>query len=247
MNNHIFKVWVDSDADINQGNYIIEYSSLKNKNHLIKRLYSNRVNDFAKNPKRIQELLYLDKPDVIITYQKNENDIEIPVLCIEFSEQTPMGQNTYQRFPRAVASAEAKVPFIIVFPERDWVKRQNIENSGWEYASPFIFNGLKKLSDYHELPIIYIDWACEENKVSYKGYKHYDEKYPNMPDSKSPQIKDMFSFIEFILENAIYERQAKDLFKHRIIQNLLSDLDSKIYSKGKDFIKKVPSKSSGFF
>lgn len=247
MQKDIFKIWVDSEGDINQGKYIYKYTSLNKYNPPIQRIYSNKVNAFARNPRKIQELLYLDKPDVIVTYKKNENSIEKPILCIEFSEQTPMGQNTYQRFPRAVASAEAGVPFIIVFPEKDWVERKIKETSNWEYASPFIFNGLKKLTEFYKIPIISQNWTCEKKKVSPKGYKCYDLVYPNLPDSKNKEMKRFFEIIDIIVKNTLENASTEDLFRNKIIIESINDLDAKRFSKGRDFLKKVPSVSSGYF
>ena len=57
MASHIFKVWVDSDGDVDQGQYLISNTVLGKLNTTIERVYSNRVNAFAKNPRRIQELV----------------------------------------------------------------------------------------------------------------------------------------------------------------------------------------------
>ncbi|OGF29184.1 hypothetical protein A2531_01800 [Candidatus Falkowbacteria bacterium RIFOXYD2_FULL_34_120] len=245
MKNKIFKIWVDSDGDVNQGKYFFENTDLNKLNCSIERVYSNKTDNFAKNPKKIQDMLYLDKPDVIITYQENEQSIEIPVLSLEISEQTPMGQNTFQRFPRAVASAEQGVPFVIIFPEKDWVQRTKKESSGWEMASPFVFNGLKKLSEFHNIPVFSVNWACNEKKVSHKGYKSYDTKFPNMPDSNSEEMKKLFIFINLLIQNTLGGYQTSKLLENREIKELVEDLDAKRFSRGGDFLKKIPSASSG--
>src|SRR3989339_122018 len=239
MKNKIFKIWVDSDGDVNQGKYFFENTDLNKLNCSIERVYSNKTDNFAKNPKKIQDMLYLDKPDVIITYQENEQSIEIPVLSLEISEQTPMGQNTFQRFPRAVASAEQGVPFVIIFPEKDWVQRTKKESSGWEMASPFVFNGLKKLSEFHNIPVFSVNWACNEKKVSHKGYKSYDTKFPNMPDSNSEEMKKLFIFINLLIQNTLGGYQTSKLLENREIKELVEDLDAKRFdtSTFPDYIK----------
>ena len=240
---NIFKIWVDSDGDITQGDYIKEYTDLKKYNADVSRVYSNRTREFADNPRKIQELLYLDKPDIIITYKKNENDQDKPILCIEFSEQTPMGQNSFQRFPRAVAAAEAGVPFVIVFPEKDWVHRKKEGTSSWEHASPFIFNGLKKLSDFHGLPVFSINWSGDEEKNSYKGWKNFDQHYSNLPCSQSKEIEKLFKFINLVVRNSIQNLDVNYLFREKIVQDLLMDLDAKRFRKGKAFLENITSKS----
>ncbi|GAH47637.1 unnamed protein product, partial [marine sediment metagenome] len=184
-------------------------------------------------------------PDVIITYQENERSIEVPILSIEISKQTPMGQNTFQRFPRAVASAEFDVPFVIIFPEKDWVEREKKENSGWEHASPFVFNSLKKLSELHKVPIFSINWSSSDKKISLKGYKYYDKEFPNMPDSKRKEMKKLFSFINLLIKNTLDGNSAYKLLESKIVKDFIDDMDEKRFSKGGDFLKKIPSKGSG--
>jgi len=241
-----FKIWIDSsNTDPDQGHYIIEHTILRHLSPKIERVYSNDVRAFARNPKRIQDLLYLDKPDVIITHRWSLKDVEEPVLCIEFSEQTPMGQNVYQRFPRAVASAEAGVPFAFVFPERDWVPRSKGSTSSWEYASPFVFNSLRRLTDLHKLPVISIDWPFRETPDPLRGYKIYDPNFPNMPDSNSDQAKDLFQFVTLVLENHLQRGSVADLFKTKFLITKLNEMDEKRFKKGAEFISKVPSRGSG--
>jgi hypothetical protein len=156
-----------------------------------------------------------------------------------------MGQNTYQRFPRAVASAELGVPFVIIFPEKDWVERTKKETSGWELASPFVFNGLKKLSEFHSLPVFSVNWACQDKKVSHKGYKLYDSQFSNMPDCKSDEMKNLFDFINQLIQNTLNGHSSSKLLENKNIKNLIEELDAKRFSKGADFLKKIPSASSG--
>lgn len=242
-----FTIWVDSQWDINQWKYFIENTILKKFDYELKRVYSNNNYDFVKNPKKIQELLYLDKPDVIITYKEDENSIYEPILCIEISEQTPMWQNTYQRFARATSSIELWVPFIFIFPEKDWVQRDNWWKSSWEKSSPFIFYALKKLSEIHNIPAFSVNWDISNNKIWPKWFKYYDEKYINMPSSKRNNIKKIFLLIDNIV-SIITEKWISGInnIKNQIqvITDLQEESNSKAYSKWYDYLKNIPSKWS---
>ena len=242
----IFKVWVDNSADPNQGHYLIDNTILTDYQPRLERIYPNNTKSFARNPRRIQELLYLDKPDVIITHQRFPSDVEQPVVAVEFSEQTPMGQNAYQRFPRAVASAESSVPFVIVFPSKDWVPREPPSKSGWDHASPFIFNGLRKLIDFHELPALAVDWPFARGRNSIRGFKCYDDKYANLPDSGSNEAKELFSIVDVVLENTIVRGSPQDLFRNRTVMAKINDLDERRMSRGAKFLDSPPS-ASGFY
>ena len=242
----IFKVWVDNSADQNQGHYLINNTILANYEPRLERIFPNNTKSFARNPRRIQELLYLDKPDVIITHQRSASDIEQPVLAVEFSEQTPMGQNAYQRFPRAVASAESSVPFVIVFPSRDWVPRERRGTSGWDHASPFIFNGLRKLTDFHELPALAVDWPFDEEADPIRGYKCYDDEYANLPDSGSTEARELFSIVDIVLENTIDRGSPQDLFRNRTVMARIDDLDERRMGRGAKFLKSPPPASGSY-
>ena len=242
----IFKVWVDNSADPNQGLYLINNTILVNYEPRLERIFPNNTKSFARNPRRIQELLYLDKPDVIITHQRSASDIEQPVLAVEFSEQTPMGQNAYQRFPRAVASAESSVPFVIVFPSRDWVPRERGGTSGWEHASPFIFNGLRKLTDFHKLPALAVDWPFDEEADPIRGYKCYDDEYANLPDSGSTEASELFSIVDIVLGNTIDRGSPQDLFRSRTVMARIDDLDERRMGRGAKFLKSPPPASGSY-
>ena len=242
----IFKVWVDNSADPKQGAYLIENTILAGYKPDVERIYPNNTKGFAQNPRRIQELLYLDKPDVIISHQRSPSDIEQPVLAVEFSEQTPMGQNAYQRFPRAVAAAECSVPFVIVFPSKDWVPRAQPSTSGWDHASPFIFNGLRKLTDFHQLPALAVDWPFDEVADPIRGYKRYDDEYRNLPSTHSNEAKELFSIVDIVLENTIDRNGPHELFRNRTVMARINDLDERRMSRGAKFLESPPSTSGSF-
>ena len=240
---NIFKVWVDNSADPDQGRYIIENTRLEDFQPTLKRIYPNNQRAFALNPRRIQELLYLDKPDVIITHQESASDIERPVLAVEFSEQTPMGQNAYQRFPRAVAAAESSVPFAIVFPSKDWVPRKGVGTSGWDYASPFIFDGLRKLTDYHGVPCLAVDWPFGELEVPGRGFKRYDKQYANLPDSQSEEAGELFGLVNLVVENAVERRDPGALFRNKGVMAQINHLDEHRMTRGADYLRTPPPTS----
>ena len=242
----IFKVWVDNTADPDQGRYLIENTRLSDYVQRSERIFPNTTIDFARNPRRIQEILYLDKPDVIITHQRSTSDIEQPVLAIEFSEQTPMGQNPYQRFPRAVAAAESAVPFIIMFPSKDWVDRERQGTSGWDYASPFIFNGLRKLTEFHGLPSLAVDWPFGDSRDPIRGFKCYDNRYRNLPDSRSAEARELFALVDIVLENTISRGNPRDLFRHRSVIAKINSLDEHRMARGAQFLESPPPRSGAY-
>ena len=185
-------------------------------------------------------MLYLDKPDVIITHRDSPSDVEQPILAVEFSEQTPMGQNAYQRFPRAVAAAESSVPFVIVFPSKDWVPRAKEGTSGWDYASPFIFNGLRKLTDFHGLPSLAVDWPFDDAANPVRGFKCYDKQYRNLPDSRRAEAKELFELVNVVLKNTIARRKPADILRSRAVMANINSLDERRMRRGATFLDDPP-------
>ena len=157
-----------------------------------------------------------------------------------------MGQNAYQRFPRAVAAVESAVPFVIVFPSKDWVDREQQGTSGWDYASPFIFNGLRKLTDFHGLPALAVDWPFGNVRHPLRGFKRYDNQYHNLPDSDTDEAKELFDLVDIVLDNTISRGNPRDLFRHRLVQAKINSLDEHRMKRGADFLESPPPRSGTY-
>ncbi|OCY13312.1 MAG: hypothetical protein BEV12_24245 [Microcystis aeruginosa CACIAM 03] len=73
---------------------------------------ANKGADFTMLPRYVADILYLDKPDIIIS-GSTDGIHEKPIFSIEFAGCTPQYQHALQRFPRMLASVENGCPSIV--------------------------------------------------------------------------------------------------------------------------------------
>jgi len=118
----------------------------------------DRGEGFAENPKLVQDILYLDKPDVIVTSGQPEE----PIVGVEFSAEAPSGHDCFQRIPRAAASVEHGVPFAYLFPKRKWVERGT--GGRWDLYNPLVFQVLLHISRFHGVPALGFLWPADEER-----------------------------------------------------------------------------------
>lgn len=120
-----------------------------------KKIPTNGSKEFTELPAYIADILYLDKPDIILAGQIDSVH-EKPLFSIEFASCTPQYQHALQRFSRMMASVAAGCPSIIIMP------MQKAENNGGDrlyQRSRALEYGAVKLMDAYRIPAFVFDWS----------------------------------------------------------------------------------------
>lgn len=212
-----------------QSEYIIDNTALKNHQTDIKRLLHGKTS-FAYNPDELKDILYLDLPDIIVTSGTPEK----PVFSVEFCGQKPVGFNIHQRFARVVASADFRIPFAYIFPERAWVVRKDSER--WDYVDPRIYMAMLNAMQFHSVPLLTFNWATHENSNN-DGKILIDEnpKYRGvLPPSHDAEMQGMFNFLNIVIDNFLKNRKASDLINHPDIMKINRSMWAKFSERGGD-------------
>lgn len=114
---------------------------------------SNYSNAFAQLPSYVADILYLDKPDIIIS-GKPDNIHERPIFSIELASCTPQFQHALQRFSRTLASVANGCPSVLIMPAR---KKANDGKSIYLRSAAADY-GAVRLTDVYGVPAIVVDW-----------------------------------------------------------------------------------------
>ncbi|HID86719.1 MAG TPA: hypothetical protein EYP55_04990 [Anaerolineae bacterium] len=192
----MFKLWYgESDED---AKFLAEISDLKDLSYTIQEIYPSNTRDFVRNPDLIRDLLYLDKPDVIITMGEPEK----PIFGVEFCAEAGTGHDYFQRVARIVAAAEFGTPFAYVFPEKKWVQRRGTEGR-WDLYNPLMFRTLVQIGCFHQTPVLGFFWDSDQEKGQpQEGYLCFDSAFPKMPDRASDEIQALARFLNLTLAYA---------------------------------------------
>lgn len=113
---------------------------------------------FTKLPAYISDILYLDKPDVVLAGSLDGRH-ERPIFSIEFASCTPQYQHALQRFSRMMASVVNSCPSVIIMPER---KRENDGGVRLYKRSQSIEYGAVRLMDIYRTPAFVMDWPDDD-------------------------------------------------------------------------------------
>lgn len=115
----------------------------------------NSTAAYADLPAYVSDILYLDKPDLIVSmiYDGHEK----PLLSIEFASCTPQYQHSLQRFSRMLASATTGCPSVLIIP---FEKRSNDGESVYTRSASIEY-GAVRLMDVFKTPCFILDWASD--------------------------------------------------------------------------------------
>lgn len=149
---------------------------------------------FVDNPRLIQDILYLDRPDLVVTSGRPEE----PIIALEYSEEAPSGHDVFQRFARIVAAAELGIPFAYVFPGRKWVTRRGSER--WDQVNPLIFRALFQVARFHNVPVLSFLWPSSDDGDPAKGKLLHDDKYIEQPPRDHPEMQELWRFVNLAIE-----------------------------------------------
>jgi hypothetical protein len=142
---------------------------------------SNNSPAFTQLPSYVADILYLDKPDIIISGVSGV--YERPICSIEFAGCTPQYQHAVQRFSRMMASAANDCPSVVIMP------RRKVENQGGARAynrSAAISYGASKLMDIFGVPAHVLDWPDEDGVL----LLHDGESLPPLNSNPIRKLRD---------------------------------------------------------
>lgn len=219
-----FTVWYGEN--IQEAEYIVANTVLSEHSVHRKVMYNNNSKDFVKNPESIKAILYLDKPNLIITGGKPEK----PLLAIEFCGEAGTGHNFFQRVGRVAAAAEFEIPFAYVLPEKVWKRRQTRE--GWDWYNPLIFRVLLQMGSFHRTPILAFIWAANQTSGDPENrYLICDAQYHNLPATSHNEMTKLFQFINLCISYYIENRPFVELAFEPFCQERLHFMSGKYHER----------------
>lgn len=180
----------------------------------------NASNDYADLPAYISDILYLDKPDLILSMVHEGH--EKPLISIEFASCTPQYQHALQRFSRMLASISAGCPSVLIIPS---IKKSNDAENVYRRSTAIEY-GAVKLMDVFKTPCFIIDWPTDDN--------HFLLNEDNMqyPLIESDGIRQLKSLVSSCIESREDVNYANSLMKKKVVHQLIDISRSNAYRKG---------------
>lgn len=182
---------------------------------------SNYSKDFTGLPAYVADILYLDKPDIILA--GSVDDIhEKPIFSIEFAACTPQYQHALQRFSRMVASVVNGCPAVIVMPAE---KIENMGGARRYKRSKAVEYGAVKLMDICNTPAFVFDWPTIDGVMQ-------DELSMQLPKLDTPPMKDLAALIQAALQAFSNLDYVQALWKQPLVKRQLDVTRHLAYENG---------------
>lgn len=196
-------LWYGDDRQA--ARFVLLHTALADHDIRVKKIYTS-AQDFVRNPDAIQRMLYLDRPDIVIT----TGDPEVPILALELCAEAPTGHNITQRMARVAAAAEFQIPFAYVFPERKWISRRGGER--WDEYNPLPLYAMLQIARFHQCPVLAFFWQASDTSTS-QGRLCCDEAFPGvaLPDPRQDETQALFRFIDLALRYAQERRPFSEM------------------------------------
>lgn len=197
------------------------FSSLVDMDVTYKKMPSrNDTSEYTDLPAYVSDILYLDKPDLIVSMQHDGH--EKPLLSIEFACCTPQYQHSLQRFSRMLASISSGCPSILVIPS---IKRENSGERIYK-RSVAIEYGAVRLMDVFKTPCFVLDWPSDEN--------HFliNEKNTQYPLIDSKGIQYLKQFIFECVKSREDINYIESLSKKKLVSTLTDMIRTNAYRAG---------------
>lgn len=180
----------------------------------------NRSTSFSQLPSYIADILYLDKPDIIIS-GSNDGIHERPIFSIELATCTPQFQHSVQRFSRSLAALSGGCPTVLIMPAK---KKANDGRSTY-LRSPAADYGAVRLMDVYRLPALVVDWPDTEGELLFEGNDQ-------LPPLASPAIAELGEYLRQCLTAFQQIDYAGALAKLELTQRLVDRTRERAYAKG---------------
>lgn len=158
--------------------------SLKKNNQKTKITLIKLKGSYSYYSKNVAPIIFWKDPDVLITALID--NVEYPLLLIEFSNAVFTEDHELQRFDGLVAAAENNCIYVKISPITKQSQNQHGGNINFDYIGPFslIYKKLDKI-------FFHFNWKCNE-----KGIVEVDEKFMSCPK----EVSNLSSFIDEIVK-----------------------------------------------
>ena len=197
------------------------FSSVVSANVIYKKMpVRNDTNEYADLPAYVSDILYLDKPDLIISMQHDGH--EKPLLSIEFASCTPQYQHALQRFSRMLASISTGCPSVLIIPA---IKRENSGERVYKRSAAIEY-GAVRLMDIFKTSCFILDWPTDEN------FFLMNEQGTQYPAIKSEGIKSLEEFISECINSREDVNYIESLSKKKVVNRLTDLIRTQAYRNG---------------
>jgi hypothetical protein len=194
----------------------------------------NISSDFTRLPAYVSDILYLDKPDIILS-GSIDGKHEKPIFSIEFASCTPQYQHALQRFSRMMASVVNGCPSLLIIPSK---KRENDEGKRVYQRSRAVEYGAIKLMDIYGTPAFIFDWDDDDGILKM-------EDFSNLPKLDTPSML----LVKRLLKSAIKEFYNIDyvsaLWRIPLVKELLDQARVRAYAGGAPSIQQPGGGNEG--
>jgi hypothetical protein len=214
---HLIAYYEGSDQIRNWLNQVLNRNDIAYK----KLPTQNNSVEFTKLPAYIADILYLDKPDIIIS-GNIDGEHEKPIFSIEFASCTPQYQHALQRFSRMMASVVNRCPSIIVLPK---FKRENDTGVRTYRRSRAIEYGAVRLMDIFQTPAFIFDWEDEDGILKM-------EESSSLPLISSDSIKLLSNLLNESVNQFHNIDYVSALWRLPLVRKLLDQTRVRAYSGG---------------
>lgn len=206
--------------------YLIRNTNLSARDVQVKEIQEASHLAFVDNPDAIKDILYLDKPDLILTAGFPER----PILGVEFSKEAMSGHDAFQRFARVVAGAEFQIPYAYVLPPRKWIERSS--GGRWDRYNPTIFTALRQVTRFHQVPALAFFWDTQDDSDG--SALSSDPHYPQLPDSGKTEMQRFFEFIDLIIGTSDEGQDLTGLLHERFVMDWEAKSDRRLHERLQD-------------
>lgn len=195
--------------------------SLLERDITFKKLPTNSSTEYTQLPSHISDILYLDKPDIILS-GRIDDVYEKPIFSIEFASCTPQYQHALQRFSRMMASVTSGCPSAIIMP------KQKAENEGGirlYKRSRALEYGTVKLMDSYRIPAFVFDWPDTDGNLE-------NEPGTSLPTLSAPGIVSLKNLLFKALSAFQNLDYIASLWKLKEVTLLVENTRSRAYGGG---------------
>ncbi len=200
--------WLNSVLDRDD----IVYKKLPTQNNSI---------EFTKLPAYVADILYLDKPDIILS-GSIDGKHEKPIFSLEFASCTPQYQHALQRFSRMMASVVNGCPSIIIIPKN---KREN-DNGVRVYArSRALEYGAVRLMDIYKTPAFVFDWEDSDGILT-------TQAETGLPAISSEAIQQLKKLLKSSIDQFYNIDYISSLWRLPIVKKILDQTRERAYHGG---------------
>lgn len=194
---------------------------------------SNNSIAFAQLPAYIADILYLDKPDIIIS-GKQDGVHERPIFAIELASCTPQFQHSIQRFSRSLASVSNGCPTVLVMP----AKKQSNDGKAVYVRSAAADYGAVRLTDVFKVPSLVVDWPEKDGVLRFNGQD-------TLPSLKDAAIKELGQYLRQAIGAFAQIDYLGALGRLPLTQKLIDQTRTRAYASGAPTISKPGGGGAG--